>query len=155
MKYSEYLTNLGTEIIEKNPEFELLKEFGINIGYVTSDEEKKSHGRVTFGKCTIIKGEMNKFFIPHDVLITVYQHNCYYFSEAQYKILLEHELKHIHAEQDEETGEVALRIKGHEVEDFLDIISKYGYNWSAQENNQMTWSDILSDDAEAAATGAE
>ena len=154
MKYSEYHTKLGEEIIQKNPEFKQLKELGINIGYVTSDEEKKKGGRVTFGKCTIVKGEQNKFFIPHDVLITIYHHNCYYFSEAQHKILLEHELKHIFVEQDEE-GEVTLRIRGHEIEDFLDIVNKYGWAWSAQENNQMTWSDLLSDDAEAAATGAE
>ena len=154
MKYSEYHAKLGAEIIDKNPEFAQLKELGINIGYVTSDEEKKKGGRVTFGKCTIVKGEQNRFFIPHDVLITIYQNNCYYFSEAQHRILLEHELKHIFVEQDEE-GEVTLKIRGHEIEDFLDIVNKYGWNWHAQENNQMTWSDILSDESEAAATGAE
>lgn len=92
------------------------------------------------GECIAVKKEYHKRFIPHDYLIIIYEPNVQHMTPEQKKILVEHELMHINAYENEE-GETKLGINPHEVEDFQEIIDKYGADWAKDVHTQMTWDD--------------
>lgn len=48
------------------------------------------------------------------------------FNEAQYSLLIYHELRHIHTDFD--------KIQKHDVEDFYDILIRFGLDWVNNEN---------------------
>lgn len=147
MTYSEEYTKMMQELIDKDERFAPIKQHGINIGLVVSGEGKKKSGAPILGMCTIIKGERNKFFIPHDVLITIYGPNTEGLSLAQIWILIKHELMHIRIEESEEGGDPAIKYRPHDIEEFQEIVAEYGLDWNKPENNQMTWDDFKEEDA--------
>ena len=99
MTYSEEYTNMMQELIDRDPRFDLIKKYGVNVGLVVSGESKKRSGIPVLGMCSKITGEKNKFFIPHDVLITIYGPNTTGLSLSQIRILIKHELMHIKIEE--------------------------------------------------------
>lgn len=120
------LEELGERILTAFPEFDLIKSRGVRIGYLKSYERKKANGKAVGAECRIIKGVYTAY-LPFDFVITFFYPNIHGMSENQLKILMLHELKHI-----------GLNHKGyylvpHDIEDFSDILSKYGLDWDGQQ----------------------
>ena len=77
---------------------------------------------MVFGECSKVP-ERYEWCCPYDFTITVYESNIEGFTEEQIKILLEHEIMHIGIDGDKYT------IVPHDIEEFMEIIRKYGINW--------------------------
>jgi predicted SprT family Zn-dependent metalloprotease len=96
--------------------------YGIKIGYVLSYENKTGQ-KITYADCRKL-GEVYKAFLPFDFIITFYYFNVALMNENQKKILMLHELKHI------QINERGLSVRPHDIEDFKDILEKYGNEWN-------------------------
>ena len=113
---------LADKIIKKYPEFGFIKGWGIKIGYVISQERKRGE-KMIYADCRKVL-EVYKAYLPYDFIITFYEQNTGFLNENQLKILMYHELKHIGI------GEKGLKIVQHDIEDFSDILEKYGLDWN-------------------------
>jgi len=119
---SKKLKQLGEAIINKSPELQFINIYGIKIGYVLSYENKTGQ-KITYADCRKL-GEVYKAFLPFDFIVTFYYFNTELLNDNQKKILMLHELKHI------QINERGLSVKPHDVEDFKDILDKYGNEWN-------------------------
>lgn len=148
-KYSEEWAKIGQDVINVLPElFGHLIELGVDIGYVTSEEAPERNGKKKCAECIALKKAEQKQFYPHDYLIKVYEPNVAYMNDMQKAILMEHELLHINASQDDK-GELKLGIRPHDIEDFASIIDKYGHDWAVDLHKQMTLDDLFDDDSDS------
>ena len=91
---SDDYTEIGHELIETEPELKELKESGLTIIFLASEDEKKKVGKLIFGQCEKVS-EKYKWGIPCDFTITVFEPNVEDFTDDQIRILLFHELLHI------------------------------------------------------------
>jgi len=123
---SEYYTELGDKVIRENSKLHWIADVGLSVGFMKSNKEKTKGKALVFGECEKVPAKY-KEFIPYDFLITVYEINCAGFTEEQIKILLYHEL--LHVGMDDSGKEVKYIINPHDVEDFREIIDKYGLDW--------------------------
>jgi len=98
------------------------------IVYLGSDYAKTSKGKTVFGECEKV-ADKNKWAIPADFTITVFEPNCVGFTEEQMRILLFHELLHVGIEFLDD-GSEKYSIKPHDYEDFKIVIDRYGTDWS-------------------------
>lgn len=99
----------------------------IRIGFMVSDKEKKKSGKLVLGDCRLVKEPWNAF-CPFDFLITIYLPNVMGMREDQMRILLLHEL--LHVGMDEKDGEPVYKIIPHDIEEFREIINRYGIDWA-------------------------
>lgn len=129
---SPYLRELAGRIIDRFSELSHIDEFigRENICFVMSYEPKTKRGRQILADCRAVKGPY-RALVDYQFIITFYEPNIQDLSENQQKILMLHELKHI-----QEDG----KIRPHDVEDFSDILHRYGIDWS---NNGQDVPDIL------------
>ncbi|WP_373325639.1 putative metallopeptidase [Sporomusa paucivorans] len=125
---SEELRQLGEKVIAGMPELYYITEFEIKVGYVLSYEAKKKDGKSIAADCRKVTGPYQAF-LPFDFVVTFYEPSMSYMTENQRKVLMLHELKHIGI------GERGLRIEHHNIEDFESILSRYGLNWNAFNND--------------------
>lgn len=119
---SKELKHLGEAIINRFPELQFINTYGIKIGYVLSYENKTGQ-KVVFADCRKL-GEVYKAFLPFDFIVTFYYFNTELLNANQKKILMLHELKHI------QITERGLSVKPHDIEDFKDILARYGNEWN-------------------------
>jgi hypothetical protein len=117
------LRTLGKRVMRDK--FHWIIDQKIRVGFVYSDSEKKSGGRLTFGECRLVPGTY-KPWVPYDFVIVFYEPNVMLMDEIQKERLMEHELRHIGLS---DTG--ALRIEPHDIEDFRPMIDEYGLDWAA------------------------
>jgi hypothetical protein len=117
------IRNLGEKVIKAMPELSIIPEFNIKVGYVRSYETKQAKGKQINADCRKVNGTYTAY-LPFDFIITFYEPNMGYMNENQKKILMLHELKHIGL------GERGLRIENHDVEDFKDILYRFGIDWN-------------------------
>lgn len=120
---SDDLQALGEKIISAMPELQIIRDFNIKVGYVLSYEAKRNKGTEVRADCRKVNGTYTAY-LPFDFLITFYEPNTYHLTENQKKILMLHELRHIGL------GEKGLRIENHDIEDFKDILQRFGIEWS-------------------------
>ena len=119
---SKELKQLGEAIINKFPELQFINIYGIKVGYVLSYENKGGQ-KITYADCKKL-GEVYKAYLPFDFIVTFYYFNTELLDENQKKILMLHELKHI------QINERGLSVRPHDIEDFKDILDKYGNEWN-------------------------
>lgn len=117
------LRELGEKIITAMPELSLIRDYNVRIGYVRSYEEKRDKGKQVYADCRKVRGPYTAY-LPFDFVITFYEPNICDMTENQKKILMLHELKHIGI------GERGLRIENHDIEDFKDILYRFGIEWN-------------------------
>lgn len=124
---SDIYAQIGEDLIDTVQSLRWIRESEITVGYLSSDLRKTVNGKTVFGECRKVPAWAAPF-IPYDFLVVVYEANCVDFTEAQIKILLHHELLHIGIS---EKGAVPIRkINPHDVEDFREILDRYGIDWS-------------------------
>ncbi|MDF9845186.1 MULTISPECIES: putative metallopeptidase [unclassified Paenibacillus] len=119
---SRSLKRLADQIIKRFPEFSIIREFNIKIGYVVSQERKRGE-KITYADCRKVQ-EVFRAYLPYDFIITFYERNTGMLNENQQKVLMLHELRHI------TIGEKGLKIRPHDIEDFKDILEPYGLDWN-------------------------
>lgn len=125
---NEHYAEIARELIETEPSLEDILNSDVQIIYLSSNHKKKNGEKVVFGQCEKVQ-EKYKWSIPCDFTITVFEPNCEGFTEEQLKILLFHELLHVGIELKED-GTEAYSVKDHDLEDFKEIIERYGTNWA-------------------------
>ncbi|MGJ0848173.1 putative metallopeptidase [Tissierella praeacuta] len=119
---SNELRILANKIIRRYPEFDFIREWDVRIGYVISQERKQGE-KITYADCRKVQ-EVYKAYLPYDFIITFYERNTGFLNENQLKILMYHELRHIGI------GPKGLKINPHDIEDFSEILDKYGLDWN-------------------------
>ena len=115
------------DLINNEPGLAYIKNSGATVCFLTSSMEKKSKRRVVFAECEKIPSKY-RWAIPCDFTITVFEPNVERLTDEQLRILMLHELMHIGI--DEDGNEEQFYIVGHDIEDFRDIIDRYGLDWA-------------------------
>ena len=116
---SEYFTQMAEDLIENEEKLKHLRQAPIRIVYLESTHKKKSKGKIIHGQCEKVQ-EKNKWGIPADFTITIFQPNVQGMSEEQLRILMMHELMHIGEDYE---------LAPHDLEDFRYIVDRFGVDW--------------------------
>ena len=124
---SEEFAEIGWEVIREQPSLQWISGAGITIGCLESDKPKKKNRRECLGECIKVQ-DLYKCFIPYDFLIVVYAPNVTGMDRDGLKKLMHHEL--LHVGMDEKNGEPKYFVYPHDVEDFREIIDRYGIDWA-------------------------
>lgn len=127
-KVSEFYTEMAKELIDTEEELAYLRQAPITIIYLESSHKKKSKGGLVYGQCEKVQ-EKNKWGIPADFTITIFQPNTEGMTKKQLKILLFHELLHI--------GQDYESINSHDINDFKYIVARFGADWAKVEEPQL------------------
>lgn len=94
-----------------------------SIIYLSSVADKKSDGKKVLGLCEKV-AEKNKWAIPCDFTITLFEPNLEGLTEEQIVMVIFHELLHVGADED------SPHTIPHDLEDFRMMIELFGANWS-------------------------
>lgn len=121
LELSEEVSLVATDVIKK----ENINVLGARIGYM---KVYPNISKTIAGKCIRASKELN-FFSDYDYIIQVSGDLWDGLNDEVKHILMYHELKHIYIKTNEKTGETEYKIMKHDVEDFADIIKKYGVDW--------------------------
>ena len=124
---SDKYTEIAQDLIENEPSLAYIRDSQVTIVYLSSEHEKKEAGKVIGGQCEKIPVKY-KWAIPCDFTITVFEPNVERFTEEQIRILLFHELLHVGIRMD--GNEEEYYIVPHDVEDFKEILDRYGIGWA-------------------------
>lgn len=111
---------LAKKIIDAKEDLWHIKMHDIKIGYLYSIVEKKQAGFKVMADITQVFNLL-AHYCPYDFIVTVYEPNVTYMSDAQLQVLLYHELLHI--------GEDG-KLRGHNIMDFKTILEQYGIDWT-------------------------
>lgn len=100
----------------------------VDIRFCWKQKGGKSQGRAVLGKCVKLSGPARFFAKDADFMIWFAWDNlaALRITEHQAMALMFHELSHIEKLVDDETGEIAYAIKGHEIEAFNAEIAVFG-----------------------------
>ncbi|MDO4460665.1 MAG: putative metallopeptidase [Clostridia bacterium] len=131
-KRNNQYTRIANKLIAELPEFEELRDSGVRIAFLESDEEKKKNRKIIFGDCAAVNKSRYDWCCPFDFLITVYKPNCelFGFDRDKYITLIRHELHH--AGVDNDGDEPKYYVIPHDVEEFWDIINDKGLDWQVK-----------------------
>ena len=124
----EEYAEIAKEIIETEESLTDIANSKATIIYLGSDNPQTSKGKAVCGECERDQ-DKNKWAIPANYTITVFEPNIVGFSREQLRILLFHELLHIKIDF-EEDGSEKYSTKPHDYEDFKEIIDRFGTDWS-------------------------
>lgn len=117
--------DIAEDIIDSVPELAFLSD--IKIAFLSCDTVKISHGHLIHGDCRKVS-EIYGAMLPYSFIITVYEPNCEGFDDMKYRILIEHELRHIGMKN----GEPCVVPHDIELGEFRAIGEKYGYEWDVK-----------------------
>lgn len=122
IRTNEEYTEIGLRLIsEKFPHLA-----DVPVCFMSSDEEKKTAHKVTYGKCFKVDDKY-KEFCPYTFMIVIYDMNICHFTQKKLEILIEHELNHCGIN---DTGnETKYYAVPHDREEFDSIIEQYGLYW--------------------------
>lgn len=125
---NEHYAEIGAELIDTEESLTDIAISKATIIYLSSTHKKTGSGKVIKAECEKISDKY-KWGIPCDYTITVFEPNCEGMTDEQMRILLFHELLHIKIEFKDD-GTESYGIKPHDLEDFKEIIDRYGTDWS-------------------------
>lgn len=132
---NEEYAEIAQALIDSEDVLEYIRESQVSIVYLSSDLKKKDNGRLVHAQCELV-ADKYKWGIPADYMITVYEPNVLGFTDEQMKILLFHELLHIHIVYQD--GEEKYSTNPHDLEDFKYIIDRFGTDWSRVTGEEKT-----------------
>ena len=124
---SDLYSQIGMDLIRTEESLRGIAESGATIVFLASDREKSSRGRTVYGECERVPDKW-KWAVPCDFTVTVFEPNTERFTDGQIRILLLHELMHVGVESD--GNEERYYVVPHDVEDFEEIIERFGTGWS-------------------------
>lgn len=121
---SEHYAELAREVIEEHYELADLMAGDVTIVYLSSTHKKKSKGKYVLGQCEKV-ADKNKWAIPCDFTITIFDRNMEGASDEFVKKVLFHELLHVGIDED------GIKfIRPHDLEDFKAVVDEFGVNWA-------------------------
>lgn len=124
---NERYSQIGQSLIEEEPALAHIGGSDVTIVYLSSEASRASKGRPVLGQCERVPNKW-KWAVPADFAITVFEPNVEGLTEGQLRILIYHELLHVGIEAKD--GKETYRIVPHDVEDFREIVEKFGLGWS-------------------------
>ena len=127
VNWNEDVEALGLYALDKYSEFKDILELGVRIAWLSSDQVRKKAGKTVYAECIKVKPEY-EWCCNYDFMIVFYERNVAELTKKQLRILMRHELKHIGINWDGD--EPKMVIVPHDVEDFSDIIRRYGMKWA-------------------------
>lgn len=121
---------IAHDLIENEAIFTDIANSHVTIIYLSSDYEKKKprQDKVVEGECEKVQ-DKNKWGIPADFTITLYEPNLIGKSPEAIKRILFHELLHVGIIFCEDGSEKYF-IRDHDIEDFKECIDRWGTDWS-------------------------
>lgn len=122
-----HYAELGQALVEAEPLLAPIRESEATICYLGSDYAKRSKGRTVYGECERV-AEKNKWAIPADFLVVVYEPNCAGMDDEHLSRLLFHELLHVGIDVDGD-GEERYSVRPHDLEDFRECVDRWGTDW--------------------------
>lgn len=122
-KPSERLSRMAASLIGDNENLKHLDDPRCRIAYQTSDRAKKSGNKIIYADTERVKGKY-KALMPYDFVITFYWPNCENLTEEKLEKLMYHELRHVGFD-----GDGKFTIIQHDVEDFREVIDRWGIDW--------------------------
>lgn len=125
---NEDYAKIGRELIETQEILKPLLKSNVQIVMLSSEHKKVSRGKIIYAQCEKI-AEKYKWGIPCDFTITVFKPNVEDFTEEQMRILIFHELLHVGIDVNDD-GEETYSIRPHDLEDFKEIIDRFGTEWN-------------------------
>ena len=132
---NEEYAEIAQALIDSEEALQYIKGSQVSIAYLSSDLKKRDSGRIVHAQCELVSDKY-KWGIPADFMITVFDPNVLGFSDEQMKILLFHELLHVHI--DYKDGEEKYSVNPHDLEDFKYIIDRFGTDWSRVTGEEKT-----------------
>lgn len=138
---SEEYAAIGMKLIEHVEELAPLKD--ATIIYLRSNTAKKSKGSLVYGQCEKVQ-DRNKWAIPADFTITVFEPNVEKLTEEQIVVLLYHELLHANYDAESQTAS----IKPHDFTEFNTIIDRFGARWYKEEPKDMEFLQTIIEEAD-------
>lgn len=126
----EDLLEIADNLVKTDKNLAYIRESTVQFVVLGSDSEKKSRKKTIYGECEKIPAKY-KWIIPYDFTITIFEPNVERFTDKQMRILLLHELMHIGIEVD--GNEEKYFIVPHDVEDFKEIMNRYGVEWANEQ----------------------
>ncbi len=120
---------LGAEMIRTEPSLQHILDSQATIVFLSSDCEKRSNGRLVYAQCERVPWKW-KWAVPCDFTVTVFDANVARFTDEQMRILLLHELLHVGIDRD--GNEERYFLVPHDVEDFREVIDRFGLEWNGQ-----------------------
>lgn len=127
LEKSERYKRIAERLIATEPTLADIRDSGVKIAYLSSDEEKKKNRKMILGQCTKVSPQY-AWCCPYDFFITIFEPNILSLNRKQIKILMLHELRHIGIDNDGD--EPSFYIYPHDREDFDDIIERFGLTWN-------------------------
>ena len=121
-------TEIGADLIMTEPSLSTIACSEAKIVFLSSTHKKRSGMKLIFAECEKIS-DRYKWGIPADFTITVFEPNVKGFTDEQIRILLFHELLHVKIETDSQGREI-YGTYPHNLEDFKEIIDRFGTDWS-------------------------
>lgn len=118
---------IGRRLIETEAIFSGIAESDVRIAFLSSTARKATNGRTTYAVCEKVP-EKNKWSMPYDFTVTVFEPNVEGLDDERIRRLLFHELLHVGVEPRDGGGYV-YRIVPHDLEDFRELINRYGTDW--------------------------
>lgn len=122
---STELADLFVQVTQEYPAVAHLNTPELGIVFLYSDRKRKHGGKTVYAETEKV-GEKMKALAGADFVITFYKPDTDMLDEDRLKVLMYHELRHVG--YDPETGKTS--IIPHDVEDFEDILSTRGFNWT-------------------------
>jgi len=93
--------------------------------------------KFTAGRCYRANKHI-KFFADLDYIIEISGELWHQLDEETMKLLVLHELLHIHVGYNDKKASYIFKLKDHDVKDFQYIISKYGIDWFNKLKTEMS-----------------
>lgn len=130
-RISEDYARIAQRLIDTDDAFAHIRESEAVIIYLASTKPKKSKGRLVFGECEKV-ADKNRWAIPADFTITLYDPNCCGMDEEHVARVLFHELLHVGISYDKDGNEV-YSVVPHDFEDFRECVRRWGADWSGSD----------------------
>jgi len=121
-KTNDNLAEIAKKVIAENENLHHLDSPSLRVAFQMSSEKKTSRGKTVFADTEKVKDKL-KAILPFDFLITFYEPNVANLSEEKMEHLMYHELRHIGFKDGK------FSIVPHDVEDFRDVVDKWGIDW--------------------------
>lgn len=125
---NEHYAEIANDLIQTEDSLLSIRNSEATIIYLSSTHKKLEKGKVTCAQCEKV-ADKYKWGIPCDFTITVFEPNVVGFTDDQIRTLLFHELLHVKIEFNG-NGTETYGINPHDLEDFKEIIDRYGTDWS-------------------------
>lgn len=129
-RISEEYTAIGQRLIDTDDDLAHIRESDVQIIYLASNKPKKSKGKCVFGECERV-ADKNKWAIPADFTVTLYDPNCIVMDEEHLERVIFHELLHVGISYDKDGNEV-YGIVPHDLEDFRACLERWGVDWQVR-----------------------